>query len=190
MWLAAPTFSDSDRWVTSDGFPFEITMSHELAAEKRQLYYTDDGDDPTNESDLYDEDHIDVAAPPLSAPYGTLIEIKGIAWEPVREDYSPVASRKYWYDNVVIYRDSPGLGLDVGTIHSGAMAEMVVAAEEAEESLSLELTGGTIESGTYTAIVVSAPADSEEEKNLELTGGTIKQGKWWDPIVEIEPPWD
>lgn len=198
-WIAAPTFSmTSGLYYLPIQWPLTTTISSDITVGSRSIYYTTDGTEPTNASTLYPESAISLDEFLVADRCGHLNQIKAVVY--AGEEYSAVTTLSYYRayygitDGSYKYTDQEFYCYDVpaltgGRIESGVYTLIVVSAPDDLTEPNLALTGGEISSGAYTEIVVLAPADLAEPA-MALTGGIINQGKYWDPIVEIEPPWN
>jgi hypothetical protein len=182
--------------------PATLTITNELPLAQRVIYYTTDGSDPRTSTTriLYPESAITIPGFVPGDARGTVKETKATAY--AGGDYSPVATFAYTFGYYYPYhgdflydeREYWGgsyLGITGGEIASGEYVLMIVSPPAVpSEEKNFEFTGGEIDSGAYTLVVTSAPAVIAEEKNFEFTGGEIVEGKYWNPVVEIEPPWN
>lgn len=194
---SAPTFSlDSGLAYIDDIFPYILSILSDLpdgdgVGAERIIYYTVDGTDPTEASTVYDEVHVDVTGfAPGDLP-GTIWTLKAVVfhhvlgtvatWTVIKMGDFLYDVREYWTYDVV--------ALTGGEIYSGRYWPSIEEGIEEQSEPNLKFSGGEIASGTYVEIVNDG-IETQVEPNMVLTGGTIQQGKWWNPIVEIEPPWD
>lgn len=160
-WVSAPTFGMTSGYYIDILFPMSTTISHELAAAKRSIYYTTDGTTPTIASSLYDESHIHI---PAFGVGETTKVIKAVAY--ADGDYSAVATLTLQPMINFKYGDQEVWLYDVPAI-----------------------SAGEIESGAYTVVINVWPEVFEEgtaaAPTLAISGGTIESGRYWDPVVEI-----
>jgi len=196
-YMNAPEFSlTTGTYYSPIQWPITTTITSDIPVAHRSIYYTTDGTDPTNASTLYDEGTLTLPEFDSSDRYGTTKEIKAVVY--AGGEYSGVTTLTYYrsyygyVDGSYLYDDreywaETTLQMTGGTIASGVYTEIVTTGEDVVETKDLEMLGGTIEDGTYTEIVTTGE-DVVETKDFEMTGAIIEQGKWWNPIVEIEPP--
>jgi len=176
----APTFSLTSGFAYIDElFPISLSITG-----SGTIHYTIDGSTPTEDSPVYEEA---ITITGISGDPGSSFVVRAIVftyvasevatWTAVKMGDFLYALREYWtYDYPAI----------TGTIDSGALIEII--AEKPGYAEQGNLLGGEIDSGTYTEIVSEWSVISNDP--AVLSGGIINQGKYWDPVVEPEPPWD
>lgn len=182
--VSAPTFSITSGYYISNLFPLLVTISHELAANKRSIYYTTDGTTPTILSILYNEVHMHIPAFTSGDPVGTTKTIKAVAY--VAPTYGTVATltvqkmgnfvygtREVWLYDVPV--------MNAAIISSGAYTPTTINLETLIDP-TIVVNSAIVDSGVYwTPLVVSE--DLDEDPTVVFNSAILDSGRYWDPVV-------